>query len=66
MLKRKFKKSLKELTKKYFKNEYTDSVEVFRALASLFEDERLSPAQQHQVKKFMLLFFGTFDGFTNT
>jgi hypothetical protein len=59
MIKKNFKKEVKEVVKKYFSSSYEASVSVFDELCLKFGQENLSPSQYRQLHKFMLLFFGT-------
>lgn len=64
MVKKNFKKELKIIVKKYFKGEYSESVNhrgfgtgVFGELSEISGNEKLTHAQKEQIEKFMLLFF---------
>lgn len=57
MVKKNFKKELKIIVKKYFKEEYSESVNVFGELSKISGNEQLTYAQKEQIEKFMMLFF---------
>lgn len=57
MIKKTFKKELKEVVKKYFAGKYNESASVFDELSLRFGQSKLSACQNCQLRKFMLLFF---------
>lgn len=57
MLKKDFKKTLNKIVKKYFKGEYSESVDVLTDFSNIFKDKNLKYKEKKQLEKFMLVFF---------
>lgn len=60
MVRKKFKRQLKEVVKKYLEDEYSTCVVVYDELVDKFGSACLSKVQQRQLSKFMLIFFRSF------
>lgn len=57
MIKKDFKKLLKKIVKKYFRGEYSESVDVLVDFSDVFKNEKLKHKENKKLQKFMLVFF---------
>jgi hypothetical protein len=57
MIKKNFKNLLKKIVKKYFKGEYSGSVDVLINISDVFKDEKIKHKEKGKLQKFMLVFF---------